>query len=222
MESYRLAELTQARVNSLKACPCIDFSFIFNLVTKFIICYTTKFDKVELEKIVENVSELPDPELDAVVREAFDVAYNNIYAFHAVQKLAETSVEGTKVFTCLGTAVLPSTALMLAIVSIYASSVAQVSSPAAPFLQLQLVVFLAMAQGCKSLPISALIDIPVHFFRYLGLNFRRRRRKAPLSLADCLFRSNLRTAKLPPCTSDDSSTVTATPISSLPAPEATL
>ncbi|KAH7848505.1 hypothetical protein Vadar_003597 [Vaccinium darrowii] len=71
-------------------------------------CYTTKFDKVELEKIAETVSELPDPE---------------------------------------------------------------VPSPAAPFLQLQLIAFLAMAQGCKSLPISALIDIPVHFFCYLGLNF---------------------------------------------------
>ncbi|KAH7849548.1 hypothetical protein Vadar_019495 [Vaccinium darrowii] len=70
-----------------------------------IICtkvYNTKFDKVELEKIVENVSELPDTKLDAVVREVFDVAYN-IYAFHAAQKLAETSVESTKGgdFECL-------------------------------------------------------------------------------------------------------------------------
>lgn len=36
-------------------------------------------------------------QLDAVVREAFDVAYDNIYAFHAAQKSAETSVENMKV-----------------------------------------------------------------------------------------------------------------------------
>ncbi|XP_058226101.1 histidinol dehydrogenase, chloroplastic isoform X2 [Rhododendron vialii] len=141
MKSYKLSELTQAQVNSLKARPRIDFSSIFNLVNPIVDdvrCrgdaavkdYTTKFDKVELEKLVENVSELPDPELDSVVREAFDVAYDNIYAFHAAQKSAEISVENMKGVKCKrvsrgipsvglyvpgGTAVLPSTALMLAV-----------------------------------------------------------------------------------------------------------
>ncbi|KAH7849945.1 hypothetical protein Vadar_025391 [Vaccinium darrowii] len=141
MKSYRLSELTQAQVNSLKARPRIDFSSIFTLVNPIVDdvrCrgdaavkdYTTKFDKVELEKIVEHVSELPDPELDEVVREAFDVAYDNIYAFHAAQKSAETCVENMKGVKCKrvsrgipsvglyvpgGTAVLPSTALMLAV-----------------------------------------------------------------------------------------------------------
>ncbi|KAJ4702950.1 Histidinol dehydrogenase, chloroplastic [Melia azedarach] len=93
-------------------------------------CYTEKFDKVKLEKVVENVSELPVPELDAAVKEAFDVAYDNIYAFHSAQKSAETSVENMKGVRCKrvsrsigsvglyvpgGTAVLPSTALMLAV-----------------------------------------------------------------------------------------------------------
>lgn len=141
MKSYKLSELTQAQVNSLKARPRIDFSSIFNLVNPIVDDvrsrgdaavkdYTTKFDKVELEKIIENVSELPDPELDSVVREAFDVAYDNIYAFHAAQKSAEISVENMKGVKCKrvsrgipsvglyvpgGTAVLPSTALMLAV-----------------------------------------------------------------------------------------------------------
>lgn len=95
-------------------------------------------------------------QLDASVKEAFDVAYDNIYAFHLAQKSAETSVENMKVskyywllavfplctnFSVLqicqgvrckrvarsigsvglyvpgGTAVLPSTALMLSVVS---------------------------------------------------------------------------------------------------------
>ncbi|GJZ89362.1 histidinol dehydrogenase, chloroplastic isoform X1 [Tanacetum coccineum] len=92
--------------------------------------YTLRFDKVELEKIIENVSDLPDPELDEAVRESFDVAYSNIYAFHAAQKPVEKVVENMEGVRCKrvarsissvglyvpgGTAVLPSTALMLAI-----------------------------------------------------------------------------------------------------------
>ena len=36
-------------------------------------------------------------QLDANVREAFDVAYDNIYAFHVAQKSGETNVENMKV-----------------------------------------------------------------------------------------------------------------------------
>lgn len=141
MKSYRLSELSQAEVVSLKSRPRIDFSSIFNVVNPIVeevrCCgdtavkqYTAQFDKVELDKLVEKVSELPDPELDATVREAFDVAYNNIYAFHAAQKPAERSVENMKGVKCKrvarsiasvglyvpgGTAVLPSTALMLSV-----------------------------------------------------------------------------------------------------------
>lgn len=97
MKSYRLSELSNAEVESLKARPRIDFSSIFGIVNPIVDDvrqrgddavkdYTAKFDKVKLDKIVENVSELPDPELEAAVREAFDVAYDNIYAFHLAQK----------------------------------------------------------------------------------------------------------------------------------------
>ncbi|KAH8518244.1 hypothetical protein H0E87_000189 [Populus deltoides] len=141
MKSYRLSELNNSEVQSLKARPRIDFSSIFGIVNPIVDDvrqrgdaavkdYTSRFDKVKLDKIVENVSELPDPELDATVKEAFDVAYNNIYAFHLAQKSVEKSVETMKGVRCKrvarsissvglyvpgGTAVLPSTALMLAI-----------------------------------------------------------------------------------------------------------
>ncbi|KAG8652114.1 histidinol dehydrogenase, chloroplastic isoform X2 [Manihot esculenta] len=141
MKSYQLSELTRTEVESLKARPRIDFSSIFNLVNPIVDDvrsrgdaavkdYTERFDKVKLEKLVDNVAELPDPELDAAVREAFDVAYDNIYAFHLAQKGAEKSVENMKGVRCKrvarsissvglyvpgGTAVLPSTALMLSI-----------------------------------------------------------------------------------------------------------
>ncbi|XP_028052212.1 histidinol dehydrogenase, chloroplastic isoform X3 [Camellia sinensis] len=107
MKSYRLSELTKDELSGLKARPRIDFSSIFTTVQPIVDDvrhrgdaavkdYTSRFDKVELDKIVENVDDLPDPELDAAVREAFDVAYNNIYAFHAAQKSTEKSVENMK------------------------------------------------------------------------------------------------------------------------------
>ncbi|KAK3000489.1 hypothetical protein RJ639_022528 [Escallonia herrerae] len=141
MKSYKLSELTPAEVDNLKARPRIDFSSVFSMVQPIVDDvrsrgdvavkdYTKRFDKVELNKIVENVDELPDPELDASVREAFDVAYNNIYAFHAAQKPVEKIVENMEGVRCKrvarsissvglyvpgGTAILPSTALMLSV-----------------------------------------------------------------------------------------------------------
>ncbi|KAF5184896.1 Histidinol dehydrogenase [Thalictrum thalictroides] len=141
MKSYKLSELNSNEVNSLKARPRIDFSSIFSTVHPIVddvrsrgdaavIEYTARFDKVTLDKIVENVADLPDPELDPAVKEAFDVAYDNIYAFHVAQKSAEKYVENMagvrckRVARCIasvgiyvpgGTAVLPSTALMLSV-----------------------------------------------------------------------------------------------------------
>ncbi|XP_052183812.1 histidinol dehydrogenase, chloroplastic-like isoform X2 [Diospyros lotus] len=141
MKSYTLSELTQDEVKGLKARPRVDFTSIFNIVQPIVDDvryrgdaavkdYTKQFDKVELGEIVEIVADLPDPELDPAVREAFDVAYNNIYAFHAAQKSVEKAVENMKGVRCKriarciasvglyvpgGTAVLPSTALMLSV-----------------------------------------------------------------------------------------------------------
>ncbi|PIN02250.1 Histidinol dehydrogenase [Handroanthus impetiginosus] len=141
MKSYKLSDLSRTEVDSLKARPRIDFSSIFNVVQPIVDDirsrgdaavkeYTRRFDKVELDSIVENVNDLPDPVLDPVVQEAFDVAYNNIYAFHSAQKPVEKIVENMEGVRCKrvarsissvglyvpgGTAVLPSTALMLSV-----------------------------------------------------------------------------------------------------------
>ncbi|XP_076911744.1 histidinol dehydrogenase, chloroplastic-like [Bidens hawaiensis] len=141
MKSYKLSDLSQKEVEDLKARPRINFSSIFSTVQPIVDDvrirgddavkeYTSRFDKVELKNIIENVNELPDPELDEAVRESFDVAYSNIYAFHAAQKPVEKVVENMKGVRCKrvarsigsvglyvpgGTAVLPSTALMLAV-----------------------------------------------------------------------------------------------------------
>uniref|UniRef100_A0A7N0SW52 Histidinol dehydrogenase, chloroplastic n=2 Tax=Kalanchoe fedtschenkoi TaxID=63787 RepID=A0A7N0SW52_KALFE len=141
MKSYRLSELSHTEIDSLKARPRIDFSSIFSIVEPIVDDvrrrgdsavkdYTARFDLVQLDDIVIEVAELPDPELDVTVTKAFDVAYDNIYAFHAAQKSAERIVETMKGVKCKrvarsigsvgiyvpgGTAVLPSTALMLAV-----------------------------------------------------------------------------------------------------------
>jgi len=39
-------------------------------------------------------------QLDPPIKEAFDVAYDNIYAFHSAQKSPEKSVENMKVCLC--------------------------------------------------------------------------------------------------------------------------
>jgi histidinol dehydrogenase len=142
MKSYRLSDLSDAEVSGLKARPRIDFTSIFSTVNPIVEDvrvrgdaavkdYTEKFDKVLLDNAVVRVSDLPVAELDPAVKEAFDVAYDNIYAFHAAQKLPEKTVENMKGVRCKritrcigsvglyvpgGTAVLPSTALMLAVV----------------------------------------------------------------------------------------------------------
>ncbi|XP_065023754.1 histidinol dehydrogenase, chloroplastic-like isoform X3 [Musa acuminata AAA Group] len=69
-------------------------------------------------------------ELDPAVRKAFDVAYANIYAFHDAQRVPEKDIENMtgvrckRIARCIGavglyvpggTAVLPSTALMLSV-----------------------------------------------------------------------------------------------------------
>ncbi|XP_078163310.1 histidinol dehydrogenase isoform X2 [Carex rostrata] len=141
MKSYKLCDLSDTEINGLKSRPRIDFSSIFSTVTPIVDDvrtrgdeavkdYTAKFDKVVLDSIVELVSGLPDVEIDPEVKEAFDVAYDNIYAFHAAQKLPEKIIENMKGVKCKrisrpigsvglyvpgGTAVLPSTALMLAV-----------------------------------------------------------------------------------------------------------
>eukprot|EP00494_Astrolonche_serrata_P003442 UN03448 len=58
------------------------------------------FDKVTLDNAVVRVSDLPDAELDPAVKEAFDVAYDNIYAFHVSQKSPEKTVENMKGVRC--------------------------------------------------------------------------------------------------------------------------
>ena len=142
IRTYVLADLdADERVEILKR-PRVDFTNILGTVAPIVdavasrgdeavLEYTSKFDKVDLDKCVVRVADLPDPKLDDDVKAAFDMAYDNIHKFHAAQKeLADVDVETMPGVRCRrvsrpigavglyvpgGTAVLPSTALMLAV-----------------------------------------------------------------------------------------------------------
>ena len=139
--TYNFSSLTGDDIDRLCKRPHIDFKSITNIVEPIIESvkkngdeavrnYTTKFDRVHIDELVFRPEDLPEPVLDPQVKLAFDTAYSNIVKFHQAQmpkKLeVETmpGVECSRVFHAIssvglyvpgGTAVLPSTALMLAI-----------------------------------------------------------------------------------------------------------
>ena len=92
--------------------------------------FTRKFDGAEVPTACVPIDDIPMPDLDASVVEAIDLAYNNIRAFHAAQAsegpLTVETMPGVKcqqvrrpigavgIYIPGGTAVLPSSALMLA------------------------------------------------------------------------------------------------------------
>mmetsp|Transcript_13522 Transcript_13522/g.22114 ORF Transcript_13522/g.22114 Transcript_13522/m.22114 type:complete len:499 (-) Transcript_13522:43-1539(-) len=142
MRTYVLAELGAEEQKALLARPRKDFTSILGTVQPIVDAvsargdsavreYTAKFDGVELESVVVLVADLPEPVLDPDVKEAFDLAYANIETFHLAQKdLADVDVETMPGVRCRrvsrpigavglyvpgGTAVLPSTSLMLSV-----------------------------------------------------------------------------------------------------------
>ncbi|KAG6543017.1 hypothetical protein Mapa_015513 [Marchantia paleacea] len=142
LRSLKLSDLGPSEIRGLQARPRIDFSNIQSIVGPIVEDvrkrgdeavkeYTVRFDKVTLENIVELVADLPDPELDPEVKAAFDVAYANIRTFHAAQKKTQSmevetmpgvrckrvarAISNVGLYVPGGTAVLPSTALMLAV-----------------------------------------------------------------------------------------------------------
>eukprot|EP00850_Spirogloea_muscicola_P007817 SM000040S14829 [mRNA] locus=s40:599756:603945:+ [translate_table: standard] len=142
LRSYRLAELNDTEVAALLTRPRIDFLSIFDTVGPIIEDvrtrgdtaiqeYTERFDKVKLNKFVERIEDIPEPQLEQRTKAAFDVAFSNIKAFHEAQKKTQSLVVETMpgvqcrrvarpiqrvgLYVPGGTAVLPSTALMLAV-----------------------------------------------------------------------------------------------------------
>lgn len=142
MRTYVERELTERERVEVMRRPRVDFTSILDVVRPIVEAvetrgddavreYTQRFDGVELDATTVRVEDLPEPVLDDDVKKAFDVAYENIAAFHAAQArtgdVDVTTMPGVRcrrvsrpigavgLYVPGGTAVLPSTALMLAV-----------------------------------------------------------------------------------------------------------
>ncbi|GLC33527.1 hypothetical protein PLESTM_000081000 [Pleodorina starrii] len=141
LRTYQYSQLSPAEMKQVLSRPRVDFTSILNTVAPIVENvrtngdgavreYTAKFDRVNLETVCVRIEDVPDPVLPADVTAAFDVAYNNIRAFHLAQQTAPLEVETMPGVRCRrvtrpinsvgvyvpgGTAVLPSSALMLSV-----------------------------------------------------------------------------------------------------------
>ena len=143
MRVLRYSELSQPEIAQLLLRPKIDFSGVFARVQPIIdavrergdeavLELTAQFDRVTLppEELCVDVASLPEPELAPEVKAAFDIAYANVHKFHSAQVRQPIAVETMPGISCHricrpiervgiyvpgGTAVLPSTCLMLGV-----------------------------------------------------------------------------------------------------------
>ncbi len=140
LKRYALAQLDEQTVQELCERPKIDFMSIFETVGPIIEDvddegdeavrrYTKQFDKADTPAVCIPVPE-SEPVLDAGLKAAIDVAYDNIYAFHRPQMGVTLEIETMPGVVCRrvtrpiervgiyvpgGTAILPSSALMLGV-----------------------------------------------------------------------------------------------------------
>lgn len=140
MKNYSLNTLSIDQKNRLLKRPKLDFASIFNIVQPIIdavtlhgdravLKYTSQFDNIDLEHTTISPSEI-EVKLSKDIKQAIDIAFNNIERFHQAQSTGELIIETMPGVTCKkvmrpiehvglyvpgGTAILPSTAMMLSI-----------------------------------------------------------------------------------------------------------
>ncbi len=140
MKQYKYGELTPDSLKKLVQRPKIDFPSIFDTVQPIIDSvkdkgdealreYTRKFDGIIPDRMVLDPSGL-EVSLGKEIKEAIDLAFDNIYRFHRAQRRLKITVETIPGVICSrkmvpiqsvglyvpgGTAILPSSAMMLAI-----------------------------------------------------------------------------------------------------------
>jgi len=142
LKEYEWRDMDEADKESVVQRPRIDFGSISDIVGPIVEDVrvrgdeavkelTKKFDRCDLEEVCVEMSQVDWPEgLGKEVTDAFDTAYENIKLFHEAQRQEELKVETMPGVTCRrmsrpigsvgcyvpgGTAILPSTVLMLAL-----------------------------------------------------------------------------------------------------------
>ena len=148
MKTYSYKELTEQEIKNLCLRQLEDDSSILDRVTQIIeqvktrgdaalVDYAQQFDQVTLKELFLSETEIESiaATIPAAEKAAIDTAYANIYAFHAAQAHTENKLETMPGVTCWresrpisrvglyipgGSAVLPSTFLMLGIPAVLA------------------------------------------------------------------------------------------------------
>lgn len=140
LKRYALSELDASSLESLCDRPKIDFQAIFETVSPIIEAvdedgdkavrqFTKHFDKADVSDVCIPVPD-DEPEIDPALKDSIDIAYDNIYAFHRPQMGVTLEIETMPGVVCRrvsrpiervglyvpgGTAILPSSALMLGV-----------------------------------------------------------------------------------------------------------
>jgi len=140
MKTYQYKDLSEGDIKTLIQRPKIDFKSIFNTVQPIIDdiesdgdsalrSYTKKFDDVDLNEMLIDPKKI-EIKLNEHVKSAIDTAFDNIFRFHSAQRSLKLDVETMPGVKCSrvvkaiqrvglyvpgGTAVLPSSAMMLAV-----------------------------------------------------------------------------------------------------------
>ncbi len=141
MKTYTYTELSETRLRELARRPAVDMRGVSEKVEPIIDRvrqegdaalkeYTQKFDGVLPEPVARQVKSPDEIALPNQIKDAFDTAYSNIYRFHKAQYPAPVQVETMPGVVCQrvpkviqkvglyipgGSAVLPSTTLMLGV-----------------------------------------------------------------------------------------------------------
>jgi len=143
LKLYSYKELTQQKIEELCSRQVADDNLVFSRVENIIstvksdgdaalLSYAEQFDKVKLSSLFIGKEELETlaKQIPSAVKNAIDIAYQNIYRFHEAQLKTEAKIETMPGVICWrevraiekvglyipgGTAVLPSTFLMLGI-----------------------------------------------------------------------------------------------------------
>lgn len=143
MKIYNFKDLTKQEVKELCSRSIFDDNLVRSTTEEIInnvksngdnalLSYAQQFDNIELSSLFIDKNELAElaKQIPSDVKSAIDTAYKNIYSFHATQLKQEDKVETMPGVTCWrenraidrvglyipgGTAVLPSTFLMLGI-----------------------------------------------------------------------------------------------------------
>ncbi|MDZ7808207.1 MAG: histidinol dehydrogenase [Gracilimonas sp.] len=151
MKTYTYTDLKQDEIEKLLMRPKIDFTSIFRTVQPIIdavekegdaavLQFTEQFDGVKLNTMTLDPRDV-QVEIEESVKEAIDIAFGNISQFHEAQLAPDLEVETMPGVRCMkvsrpiervglyvpgGTAILPSTAMMLAIPAMIAGCTTKV------------------------------------------------------------------------------------------------